>query len=137
MQEGICDQIDREFESAPPKLDLDGVVKSAWHPDFQTVSKRMRHVGASPLVEVNYNICSRYVHGSGDWMLELARSGGLDQYSSNVDYDQSPSASLFALLHACRDITEHLEFIGAYFQIDLEPHVSQFRERLRLSLIHI
>ncbi len=61
---------------------------SAWHPRFRSVRQRALEAGVPEVYyDLVYSLGSRYVHGSGDWLRDVAKNvpGGIHvSYSADV-----------------------------------------------------
>ena len=59
-----------------PAQPLPSINHAGWHPKYKTVRARARESGiASIYYDLFYALASRYSHGSGDWLREIARKG--------------------------------------------------------------
>ena len=81
---------------------------SAWHPNPKLRSVRQRALAADvPEVyyDLIYSLCSRYVHGSGDWLREVAKNvpGGI-----HVSYGADVTERNLILFLACEKLLEML-----------------------------
>lgn len=53
---------------------VSGLSHGAWHPKYKTVKKRAKESGIPQIYyDLFYSLASRYSHGSGDWLREIAR----------------------------------------------------------------
>lgn len=81
---------------------------SAWHPDpkFRSVRQRALEAGVPEIYyDLIYSSASRYVHGSGDWLREVAKNvtGGI-----HISYGADVTERNLILFLACEKLLEML-----------------------------
>jgi hypothetical protein len=92
---------DTQWEQAAIKLD-----HSAWHPKFRNVRARANEAGVPDVYyDLVYSLGSRYVHGSGDWLRDVAKNvpGGI-----HVSYDADVTERNLILFLASDKLLEML-----------------------------
>lgn len=101
--------------------------KRAWHHKFVGVRDRAIEGGVVPFFyDLAYSLCSRYSHGSGDWMRELARGGNpASRISQKGDAGEGALAVMFASL--C--VLEQLEIICGCLALPTDGRLQALRTK--------
>jgi len=102
--------------------------KSAWHPKYRSVRQRAIEAGAKPfLYDLVYSLASRYIHGSGDWMHELACK---EKRGIRINYTGSPKEGALAAMFANVCVVEQLEILNSCLDLKAESQLNKLRENL-------
>lgn len=112
---------DAEWEAATGALS-----HSAWHPKFRSVRQRALAGGASEVdYDLIYSLCSRYVHGSGDWLREVAKAvpGGI-----HVSYGSDVTERNLILLIACEKLLEMLFILEGCLRIPIRAQILTIKD---------
>lgn len=101
--------------------------KSAWHPKYKSVKQRAIEAGAKPfLYDIVYSLASRYIHGSGDWMHELACK---EDKGIRVNYKGSPKEGALAAMFANTCVLEQLEILNGCLNLKAEQQLIELRKK--------
>jgi hypothetical protein len=104
-----------EWEQASGKL------HGAWHPEFISIKKRALEGGVPEIYyDLIYAFCSRYVHGSGDWLRQVAAAvpGGI-----HVSYGADVTERNLILLMACDKLLEMLFILEGCLRIPIRDQI--------------
>lgn len=108
--------------------DFDCTIKSAWHPEFPSVNKRAKEAGVPKwMYEMVYNLGSRYVHGSGDWMRELARPRPTS--AGRVSYGGDVAEAALPLMLSCWVVVDLLRLMNGLLHLELDPALTELEDR--------
>lgn len=105
--EGIHAHIARfRADELPEIAESTSGIHGSWHPKFRSVKQRAQAAGISTFdYDMLYSFLSRYVHGSGDWLRELAKpiDGGV-----HVSYGKDKTEAKAVLTTVCSTFLEEL-----------------------------
>jgi hypothetical protein len=94
---------------------------SAWHPRFRSTRARALAAGVPESdYELIYSLCSRYVHGSGDWLREVAKAvpGGI-----HVSYSADITERNLIMLIACEKLLEMLFILEGCLRVPIRAEI--------------
>jgi hypothetical protein len=104
--------------------------KSAWHPKFKSVKQRAIDAGIRPVYYVlMYSLASRYIHGSGDWMRELARS---EEKEGRLSYAGDAAEGALAAMFAGMCVVEQLHILNGCLCLNVATELGELERKLNL-----
>jgi hypothetical protein len=102
--------------------------KSAWHPNCKSVRQRAIKTGVrSVYYDLMYSLASRYIHGSGDWMRELARSA---ENEGRLCYAGDAAEGALAVMFAGMSVVEQLNILNGCLCLNITSELSKLERKL-------
>lgn len=104
-----------------------GLAHGAWHPDkrFRNIRQRALAAGVPEMdYDLVYSLGSRYVHGSGDWLRDIARNvpGGI-----HVSYEEDVTERNLILFLACEKFIEMLLILEGCLRMPIREQIAAIR----------
>ena len=117
-----------KMKQGEPADYVSGLSHGAWHPKYKSVKKRAKESGVPPIYyDLFYSLASRYSHGSGDWLREIAQKS---HDRIEVSYEGDRMEHDLVLLIACDTFLQILIVADAALRLNATDVLRQAHEDL-------